>query len=596
MLKVQNSNFLNVTRYNHYASKPSHHNIVSSFHRFIAPSVLYLLLAAFCLIPASAVAQKTTITGKIENNGFTQVDVQLLYKEEGISYGTAKINPDGAFKLVANPPQTDLYKLVFDGGQQFMLCLAPNQNIELMLDAENLSSIISVKGSASIELCKNATELLIDREKLLDSVNKVLQTDKDVQFFNEFQSQFKPFFEANADADEFCKETVKATDSLQKFVNSKSAKGKVDPKDMDAFIYTGSNLLKDVFSNYSKYSSYMQSMNLLNDFRNNRNQKFTSFYESSVDKYLEHLDQRNETMRTNFSAFVYQIQNYLNFRDSLQINDLAGKKKEKEMLTAQIIELSNVISNLKEIENSLITAIRVSDGFGKYTQQEAQRNASTKVKNYQLFFDSEYEKRNNAVINYLLDNKNDLAVLMFIDMFPKDKNKELHTEVIKALYEHYPKQPLVAERYKIENSPATSTAVGAIAPDLAFENPEGKVLKLSDLRGKVVLIDFWASWCRPCRMENPNVVKTYRQYHDQGFEVYSVSLDRDKASWIKAIEADGLIWPNHVSDLGYWQSQAAKIYGVSSIPATFLIDKDGRIIAKNLRGAALENALKTLFD
>jgi thiol-disulfide isomerase/thioredoxin len=148
----------------------------------------------------------------------------------------------------------------------------------------------------------------------------------------------------------------------------------------------------------------------------------------------------------------------------------------------------------------------------------------------------------------------------------------------------------------VENTPASATSIGALAPDLAFENPEGKIMKLSDLRGKVVLLDFWASWCGPCRKENPNVVKVYNKYHEKGFEIYSVSLDRDKSSWVKAIATDGLVWPNHVSDLGYWQSQAAKIYGVNSIPATFLIGKDGRIIARNLRGGALENALKELFD
>lgn len=139
-------------------------------------------------------------------------------------------------------------------------------------------------------------------------------------------------------------------------------------------------------------------------------------------------------------------------------------------------------------------------------------------------------------------------------------------------------------------------AIGQKAPELAFQNPEGKTLKLSDLKGKVVLIDFWASWCRPCRMENPNVVKAYNKYHEKGFEIFSVSLDKDKASWVNAIKQDGLVWAYHVSDLLYWQSQAAQIYGVRSIPATFLIGKDGKIIAKNLRGAALEQALEQIFN
>lgn len=137
--------------------------------------------------------------------------------------------------------------------------------------------------------------------------------------------------------------------------------------------------------------------------------------------------------------------------------------------------------------------------------------------------------------------------------------------------------------------------IGDSAPEITLNTTGDKPLSLSSLRGKVVLIDFWASWCGPCRQENPNVVKAYNRFKDKGFEIFSVSLDKDKTAWVKAIEKDGLLWPSHVSDLKYWQSAAAQTYGVNGIPATFLLDKDGKIIGKNLRGEALEKKLEEVL-
>ncbi|MBT8219683.1 MAG: TlpA family protein disulfide reductase [Bacteroidia bacterium] len=140
-----------------------------------------------------------------------------------------------------------------------------------------------------------------------------------------------------------------------------------------------------------------------------------------------------------------------------------------------------------------------------------------------------------------------------------------------------------------------ANTIGAEAPDIVLNSPEDKELALSELKGKIVLIDFWASWCGPCRRENPNVVRMYDKYKDKGFEIYGVSLDSKKDRWVSAIEADGLTWPN-VSDLKGWQSYAAKMYAVRSIPTTVLIDKEGKILARNLRGPTLEAKLEELFN
>ena len=139
--------------------------------------------------------------------------------------------------------------------------------------------------------------------------------------------------------------------------------------------------------------------------------------------------------------------------------------------------------------------------------------------------------------------------------------------------------------------------VGDEAPEIAMSNTKGKEMKLSDLRGSYVLIDFWASWCGPCRRENPNVVRAYQKYKKakfkdgDGFEIFSVSLDSDIPRWEAAIKKDGLDWKHHVSDLKKWDNEAAAMYGVSSIPMSFLVDPNGIIVAKNLRGIELHRQL-----
>lgn len=165
-----------------------------------------------------------------------------------------------------------------------------------------------------------------------------------------------------------------------------------------------------------------------------------------------------------------------------------------------------------------------------------------------------------------------------------------------------PETKIPANTTPIQTNPPVGIHPGNTAPEIAMTNPEGKVITLSSLRGQVVLIDFWASWCGPCRLENPTVVKAYNTYKDKklkggkGFTIFSVSLDMNLIAWTTAIKKDSLIWTHHVSDLRGWGNEAATRYGVSGIPTNFLINGEGVIIDRNLRGEALTAALEKLAN
>jgi len=218
------------------------------------------------------------------------------------------------------------------------------------------------------------------------------------------------------------------------------------------------------------------------------------------------------------------------------------------------------------------------------------------------YMSAEYSKYQSERQEFMAMNQNSPQLILVLKTMNIETEFADYEGILNQVIGSFGQSPTVMEykkyfdAFKQKRDEGLKLGIGKVAPDFEQLGTDQKTnIKLSDLRGKVVLIDFWASWCGPCRKENPNVVKTYAKYKDDGFTIMSVSLDTDKEKWLAAIKQDNLTWPNHVSDLRGWNNRVAGLYEVTSVPFTVLIDQQGKIIKTNLRGEALESELQRIY-
>jgi thiol-disulfide isomerase/thioredoxin len=272
---------------------------------------------------------------------------------------------------------------------------------------------------------------------------------------------------------------------------------------------------------------------------------------------------------------------YINEKPSLQEKYTLEGSDEGKL----ILEIKAVKESIDLHRDSLMQILNAAP------QEQRMAIQASMEQGFNVFVNNQIEK----IRNFITQNPDKLAPITAAEFLDPDKDFKAYDALATNLKKNYPKSSF-AQSFIGRVDQMRSTAIGMPMPDINLTSPTGNPIALSSLKGKVVLIDFWASWCGPCRKENPNVVKLYEEMKSKGFDIYSISLDKDKAAWEKAIQADGLTWPSHVSDLGGWNSSVVKQFGITGIPFTILIDKDGNIFGKGLRGADLDNAVHKLLN
>ena len=310
--------------------------------------------------------------------------------------------------------------------------------------------------------------------------------------------------------------------------------------------------------------------------------------ELDKDNTFAHFVESTEPLIYRINFFDAQAVNLIVDKDDIDVH-VDGNNPNGFALVegSQDLEYLNDVSELVENFQSELGPMNQ-----KYIQARNERDEE-KAEQIRQQIETQTMEAVTAIKNNINGMGNSIAALFAANYIFSDENYPFLDSLAKKFQVERPNS-IYTKEFVARTTEMGKLAIGSMAPDFSLPDVNGQMVSLSSFKGQYLLVDFWAKWCRPCRMENPNIVSAYNKYHDKGFDILGVSLDKNKEDWVQAIQDDGLTW-NHVSDLKYWGSEVVPLYNIRGIPFAVLLDPEGRIIAKNLRGPALHQKLEEVL-